>query len=172
MAAPHTLAKKRFVPAAAADEQPMCTASERRRLLTAQRVQHKRRETSGEVSRKVASWNAGVAVPFLTWMQLLPGTVTPPVGAHHLYMLIVCGAVGGCIRCRFVASGNSRRLLEGSCRRWCPIGTKGQIKRLAKGLLPHPESGDAVCPDGSLAPSPILWHVVPPADALTQSVRG
>ena len=164
---PQSLTRKRFCPMVVsdADAQPTCTVNKRRRVLAAQRAEHKRLESSDEASRRRAWRDSGIAVPFLTWQQLRCGTVTPPVAAHHSHLLIACGGYGGCMRCGSVASGNRSQLLEGECRRWCPVGSKGPIVRLAKGLLPKPKAGEDVWPDGSLAPTPVLWRIDPPAEA-------
>ena len=168
-AMPETLTLKRFAQAHPDPDGEECTTNKRQRILSAQRVEHKRRVSVDSAVRREAWKNAGLAVPFLSWAQLQQGTGTPPISAHHSHVLIACGGYGGCLRCGSVASGQHCQLMENVCRRWCPPGSKGPIARLAKGRMPHPVHGTEVWPDGSIAPAPRLWKVVPPRDASPQA---
>ena len=84
----------------------------------------------------------------------------PPVPLHESHDYIVVGGYAGCLRCGGVAGIKRSKLLEGACRRYCPVGSRQPINRLERGELPQRAlfGTEGQCwPSGELAPRVLRW---------------
>ncbi len=73
---------------------------------------------------------------------------------------IAMGGFTGCIKCGGVAGFQRSELLEGACRRHCPSGSAGPIRRLMMSKLPHPQRKHQgrVWPSGEAEPTLRRWR--------------
>ena len=87
-----------------------------------------------------------------------PTDALPPLRLDPTHSYIVCGGFAGCVRCCGVAGyrAETTKLCQ-PCVGGCPAGSRGPLKRLAKGLLPR--AGSA-WPTGE--PNPIVHVYRPP----------
>ena len=118
----------------------------REERLSAKR-ENKANHASAEfaVSRAVASGNiagmssaSGVEVPF----EMKPS-----------HKIVLCGGYAGCLKCGSVVSqSTATNALGQECKGHCPRGSRGAVRRLAKGL--HPRRPRDEWPNGEEAPHP------------------
>ena len=98
----------------------------------------KRKREEQEEERKV--WKATAsAMPVERW-RLLPTVVAEKATqftVHDSHSAIVCGGYCGCLVCGSVAGFHGNARLKEVCRGYCPLGSSGPVKRLARGSLPH-----------------------------------
>ena len=94
-----------------------------------------------------------------------PETSTPPpirLGDSH--KLVLVGGFAGCLRCGSVVGFSSSKLLERDCRRWCPQGSQGPLKRLLKGDLLRPNNTCKSWPSGELSPTVLAYRPAGPVE--------
>ena len=69
--------------------------------------------------------------------------------------LVHCGGIVGCENCGRDAQGDTaNNALKIECRRYCPPGTRGQMRRLLGGKHPQTKRKAELWPDGSAFAAP------------------
>ncbi len=147
-------------PTAQHDAAMMVTLAKRRRLLSAQRAMERQDIQAAEATRQHA-WGAVARTLACTADESPEATQQHfrPAPVHHTHACIECGGFIGCTRCGSVSSTPQKSALDRQCRGWCPPGSRGPVKRLAAGALPHGQEW----PSGATDPKPKRfrsWGVV------------
>ncbi len=138
----------------------MVTLAKRRRLLSAQRAMERQDIQAAKATRQRA-WGAVARTLACTADESPEATQQHfrPAPVHHTHACIECGGFIGCTRCGSVSSTPQKSALDRQCRGWCPPGSRGPVKRLAAGALPHGQEW----PSGATDPKPKRfrsWGVV------------
>ena len=83
--------------------------------------------------------------------EMVPAAVHP---SHR--QVVLCGGHVGCLLCGTVAGWRAHGAIDQPCRMWCPEGSRGPVRKVLAGQLPHVQRGHQgkVWPSGQRAPSP------------------
>ncbi len=134
----------------------MVTAAERRRLAW-ERIAEVRRRQREEVASLRAAWgSAGTAISADAYVAMAPSDTPPPFHRRRRPRSRRLRRIYGCVRCAAVVGWHGHHRLMAECRGGCPAGSRGPIKRLSRGLLPHrqQEFYGRDWPNGETSPFP------------------
>ena len=144
---------------------PMVTPGQRRKRAMVQMAELRRqRALDGRVVGAVAKV-AAIGTNMAAAYHFPPADALPPLDLDPTHTYIVCGGFAGCLKCCGVAGyrAEATKLCK-PCVQGCPTGSRGPLKRLARGLLPRAGS---CWPTGESQP---LVHVYRPPPTLDYDV--
>ncbi len=115
----------------------LVTARVRRALILEQRCEARRRRIEDADCLRRAWGDADPAVSAAAFVEMQPTDQPPPFSVDQGHSLVACGGFYGCVRCGAVVGWHGHRRLALPCRGTCPVGSRGPIRLLVHGRLPH-----------------------------------
>ncbi len=118
-------------------EGDLVSARTRRRLIQEQQLEIRRRRLADAECMRQAWGEAEPAVAISAFVQIPPTDRPPPFDVGQGHDLVACGGFYGCVRCGAVVGWHGHQRLALPCRGSCPVGSRGPVRLLVRGRLPH-----------------------------------
>ncbi len=120
-----------------AEDDGLISARERRRMVAEQLAETRRRRRAETAVVQEAWGDASTAISAAAFVALEPTDAHPPFNVGDGHDLVACGGFYGCVRCAAVVGWHGHHRLAAPCRGSCPAGSRGPIRLLSHGRLPH-----------------------------------
>ncbi len=136
------------------------TVAQRRRMVKQHKEEVKWRKAQISEATKRAWASLTAAISAEAYYSLSPLEDNPPYEIHRSHAVIECGGYLGCVRCATVCGYRTKTALTEECKRGSLPSSRGPIRKLARGQLPHVQCqgrhGDE-WPTGEIHPVPRRW---------------